>query len=61
MTTIKRVRRILSLLLRRYKEYRLEHMVTIYILFCGGPADHDEARRQARELILAGPYSPYKS
>jgi hypothetical protein len=40
------------------RKIRLERMVTWYIATCGGPARDKEARRQARELILDGPYNP---
>lgn len=40
------------------RRIRLELMVSWYIATCGGPVRDKEARRQARELIMAGPDNP---
>ncbi len=42
------------------RRLQLELMVTAYIRSLGGPVQSKEARRQARELILSGPYNPMK-
>jgi hypothetical protein len=39
---------------------KLELMVTYYIRTCYGPVFSREARRQARQLILDGPYNPLR-
>jgi hypothetical protein len=43
------------------RKLQLELMVTQYIDSCGGPIFRRDARTQARELILDGPYNPFSS
>lgn len=40
------------------RRLQLEMMVSQYIRLCGGPVRDKEARRQAREFIMEGPYNP---
>lgn len=40
------------------RKYKLERMVSWYIMTCGGNMFSKEARRQAREVILDGPDNP---
>lgn len=42
------------------RRIQLEILVSQYISMCGGSTVDKEARRQARELIVAGPYNPMK-
>jgi hypothetical protein len=41
-----------------YRRIKLEALVNSYIISCGGNLTDKEARRQARELIAAGPDNP---
>lgn len=40
------------------RRIQLEMLVTRYVAMCGGDVYDKEARRQARELIMDGPYNP---
>jgi hypothetical protein len=52
-------KKIRNALVWPYRKYRLERLVTWYLLLCGGNTRDKEARRQARETILDGPYNPW--
>jgi hypothetical protein len=45
-------------ILKFVRRIQLEIMVSQYIASCDGPVLNKEARRQARKLIMNGPYNP---